>query len=53
VHPVHEPASPPSWRAYVRQWVKGDGVPGGFALLTHAPAEGGDDAGHRMEVVEL
>jgi pyruvate kinase len=53
VHPVHEPTSPPSWRAYVRQWAKGDGVPGGFVLLTHAPAEGSDEAGHRMEVVEL
>ena len=49
VHPVYEAKPPASWRSYVRQWLQRHQIPGEFAL-THGPAE---DAGHRMEVIEL
>ncbi len=53
VTPVHEPAMPPSWNAYVKDWVRQHGLPGEFAILTHrSPAE--DPAGdHRMEIINL
>ena len=51
VHPAYEPEPPASWRGYVKAWLQRHEVPGEFALVTHGPA--GEEAGHRMEVIEL
>jgi pyruvate kinase len=53
VHPVYEPKPPTSWRGYVKQWLQRHELPGEFALVTHAPSADGEEAGHRMEVIEL
>jgi pyruvate kinase len=53
VHPVYEPKPPAAWRGYVRQWLQRHEVQGEFALVTHAPSADGEEAGHRMEVIEL
>lgn len=51
--PVHEPARPLSWNAYVKDWLRRHELAGNFAILTHrSPAD--DPAGnHRMEIVNL
>ena len=51
VHPAYEPEPPASWRSYVKTWLQRHEVPGEFALVTHGPS--GEEAGHRMEVIEL
>jgi pyruvate kinase len=51
VHPAYEPEPPASWRSYVKAWLQRHEVPGEFALVTHGPS--GEEAGHRMEVIEL
>ncbi|MCJ7839012.1 MAG: pyruvate kinase, partial [Burkholderiales bacterium] len=53
VTPVHEPAPPSSWNAYVKDWVRRQQLPGDFAVLTQRyPAD--DPAGdHRMEIINL
>jgi pyruvate kinase len=53
VHPVCEPKPPASWRSYVRHWLQFHQIPGEFALVTHGPSDDGEEAGHRMEVIEL
>ena len=51
VHPAYEQKPPASWRGYVKAWLESHEVSGEFALVTHGPS--GEDAGHRMEVIEL
>ena len=51
VHPAYEPGAPASWRSYVKAWLQRHEVSGEFALVTHGPS--GEEAGHRMEVIEL
>ena len=53
VIPVHEPALPPSWSSYVKDWLQEHDLAGEFAILTQRiPAE--DPAGnHRMEIINL
>ena len=51
VHPAYEPEPPTSWRSYVKAWLERHEVSGEFALVTHGPS--GEEAGHRMEVIEL
>ena len=53
VHPVYEAKPPASWPGYVKRWLQRHEVPGEFALVTHGPSADGEEAGHRMEVIEL
>ncbi len=53
VHPQYEESTPASWHAYVQQWLQSQELPGEFALVTHGPLAQGDEAIHRMEVIEL
>jgi len=53
VTPFPEPAAPPSWNAYVKDWARQYKLPGAFAILTQrCPPD--DPAGdHRMEIINL
>jgi pyruvate kinase len=53
VTPLQEQTTPDSWRAYVKDWVRQQKLPGAFAILTgRSPAD--DAAGdHRMEIINL
>ena len=53
VTPVHEPAMPETWNAYVKDWLHEHGLSGNFAILTHrSPAD--DPSGNlRMEIINL
>jgi pyruvate kinase len=53
VTPVHEPATPASWNAYVKDWLHHHELSGNFAILAQRyPAD--DPAGdHRMEIINL
>jgi pyruvate kinase len=53
VLPVYQPKPPDSWRGYVKDWLERHEVPGEFALVTHGPGAGSEEATHRMEVIEL
>jgi len=49
VVPVRERKPPASWPKYVKNWVRQQGLVGGFAVLTKRPAAGN----HQMEIIEL
>jgi pyruvate kinase len=53
VQPVYEPKPPASWHSYVREWLQRHQVPGQFALVTQGPSAEREEAGHRLEVIEL
>lgn len=50
VHPVHLPTPPPSWNAYVRDWLRTHDLPGDFAVLTQRTEEEGN---HRVDFIDL
>jgi len=53
VFPVHQPGRPPSWNRFARDWLRSQGVEGGFALLAEGPSADHPDANHRMEIIDL
>jgi len=53
VVPVHEPKPPPSWNAYVKDWVRRHQLPGAFAILTQRPSPNDPESNHRMEIINL
>jgi pyruvate kinase len=53
VVPVHQPALPRSWNAYVKDWVRLHKVPGAFAILTERPSADNPESNHRMEIINL
>lgn len=53
VVPLHEPNSPHSWNAYVKEWVRRHELPGEFAILTRQPSANDAESNHRMEVMNL
>ena len=50
---LHEPHPPPSWNAYVKEWVDRNELPGEFAILTRLPSANEPESNHRMEVINL
>ncbi len=53
VLPVLESKTPDSWLGYVREWVRGNQVAGGFALFTEPPSANGAERCHRLEIMDL
>jgi pyruvate kinase len=53
VMPVHQPAPPASWSAYIKDWVRNGQLDGAFAILTHGPSANDPGSNHRMEIVNL
>jgi len=53
VLPVHQPAPPPSWNSYVKEWVRLHELPGAFAILTQRPSANDPESNHRMEIINL
>ncbi|HTY86090.1 MAG TPA: pyruvate kinase [Candidatus Acidoferrum sp.] len=53
VIPEHEPAPPPSWTAYVKDWVRRHRLPGAFAILTQRDPPDDPAGNHRMEIINL
>lgn len=50
VHPVHLPAPPASWNAWVREWLGAHELPGDFAVLTQRTE---DEGNHRVDFIDL
>jgi pyruvate kinase len=53
VIPVHHAEPPASWNGFVKEWVKGHDLPGGFAILTEGPSANDQESNHRMEIINL
>jgi pyruvate kinase len=53
VVPVWLSNPPPSWNAYVKDWVRRHQLPGDFAILTQRPSANDPESNHRMEVINL
>ena len=53
VYPVHEPAHPQDWNAYVRDWVQAHELEGSLAILTEGPSSSNPQANNRMEIIDL
>jgi pyruvate kinase len=53
VVPVWLPSPPPSWNAYVKDWVRQHELPGDFAILTQRPSPNDPESNHRMEIINL
>lgn len=52
VLPIHQPAPPQNWSSYIKDWLTQHQVTGTFALLIQRPSEKGEEANHRMEIIE-
>ncbi|MCC6765203.1 MAG: pyruvate kinase [Deltaproteobacteria bacterium] len=50
VVPVHLPEAPASWNDWIRGWLAGHDLAGGFAILTQRTEEEGN---HRVDFIEL
>lgn len=53
VAPTQISQTPPSWPAYVREWVQNYSLSGAFAILTQGPTAADPTSSHRMEVINL
>jgi pyruvate kinase len=53
VIPEHQPNPPPSWNAYVKEWVGRHQLEGEFAILTQRPSANELPGNHRMEIIHL
>ncbi len=53
VAPVPQPAPPASWSWYVQDWVRRNGLSGGFMIFIQGPSNGEPDANHRFEIINL
>ncbi len=50
---IHERAEPQSWNEYASRWARGQGIEGGFAVLTAGPSPGSRHGNHRIEFLPL
>ena len=50
---VHQPEPPVSWNGFVKDWVRGHGLTGAFAILTQRPSAGNPESNHSMEIINL
>jgi hypothetical protein len=53
VTPVHEPAEPASWSAYVKASLRGHELPGKFAIMTQRLPSEDPMGNHRMEIINV
>jgi pyruvate kinase len=53
VMPVVESATPPSWNAFIKDWVKQHQLPGEFAIFTQRASGKDQDNNQRMEIIDL
>jgi pyruvate kinase len=53
VTPVHQPTAPPSWNAFVKDWVREHQLPGGFAFLAQRPSAAEPERDQRLEIINL
>jgi len=53
VHPVQVEADQADWTPFLREWMRGQGITQGVAVLTQGPSEEYPCGNHRMEIVDL
>jgi pyruvate kinase len=53
VCPVCEEDHPESWKSYVAEWLKAEGIAGKLAVVTEGPSSKHPDANNRLEIVDL
>jgi pyruvate kinase len=53
VQPIHLEDRQASWSAFVREWVKKEGLAGDLAILVTGPSEQDPEANSRMELLNL
>jgi pyruvate kinase len=53
VVPVCETEHPVSWKSYVTDWLKAEGVEGKLAVVTEGPSGQHPDVNNRLEIVDL
>jgi pyruvate kinase len=53
VYPVEEPEHPENWKAFVRQWLKSQGIEGDLVILTEGPSSKHPETNNRMEIIDL
>lgn len=53
VTPVHQPKPASSWKAFVKNWVRANRLPGAFVIFTQPPVANASESSHRMEIMEL
>ena len=53
VCPVCEKEHPEKWKAYVKEWLRRQGIAGDIVVLTEGPSSKHPDANHRMEIIDL
>ncbi|HEX6853304.1 MAG TPA: pyruvate kinase [Candidatus Polarisedimenticolaceae bacterium] len=53
VQPVFEPDSTEDRSAYIRRWVRDEGLEGDYAIRTEGPSPEHPESNHRMEIVDL
>ncbi len=51
--PVHQANPPPSWKGYVKDWIRLNHLPGTFAIFTAPPSANDPESSHRMEIIDL
>ncbi|MDJ0738493.1 MAG: pyruvate kinase [Gammaproteobacteria bacterium] len=53
VQPVHVDYDAADWTPFLREWIRGQGVASGLAVLAQGPSEQYPCGNHRMEIVDL
>lgn len=53
VSPVHLPEYPEDWKAFIRQWLRNEGLAEGFVVLTEGPSTRNPEANPRLEIMDL
>ncbi len=51
--PLYQPEPPPSWKGYIKDWIRLHRLPGSFAIFTAPPSPGDPESSHRLEIVDL
>jgi pyruvate kinase len=53
VYPVCEADHPESWKSYVADWLRAQGIEGRLAVVTEGPSRRYPDTNNRLEIVDL
>ena len=53
VYAIHEPARPPSWTAYARDWLEAEGMTRSRALVVQSTSPAHPEGTNRLEIIEF